>query len=200
MDIERRLLTAKIELRKAANTSPPTLRGYAARFNSLSENLGGFREQISPGAFSDVLDDDVRCLFNHDSNLILGRTISGTCRIGQDDAGLWYEVDLPDTQTARDLAVAIDRGDVNQSSFGFRIAVDGAQWDENDDGVYIRTIKRVGRLYDVSPVTLPAYPEASVGMRSLDAWRTEKGAQTAQVQAHIRRQVAARTRALRLLA
>lgn len=144
-----------------------TLEGYAAVFNSRSEDLGGFFEEIAPGAFDGVLDDDVRALIDHDSGRVLGRSSAGTLRLSTDDVGLRYEVDLPDTQEARDLLTLIKRGDVRESSFGFSVASRGDEWDENEDGQIIRTIRKVGRLYDVSPVAFPAYPAATVAMRSL---------------------------------
>lgn len=147
--------------------------GHAAVFDKLSENLGGFRERIEPGAFDDVLEDDVRALFNHNPDFILGRTRSGTLKIGQDKTGLRYEITPPDTQVARDLMVSLDRGDISQSSFAFTVADDDFEEDEN--GVIIRTIKKFRRLFDVSPVTYPAYPDASVGLRSLEAWKKEHG-------------------------
>lgn len=172
---ERRYLTAGLEVRAAAADSdePAKLCGYAAKFNTRSENLGGFREIILPGAFDDVLKDDVRALLNHDYNLILGRTLSGTLRILQDTVGLYYECTLPDTQAARDLAVSIARGDISQSSFSFRLAAGGDSWDEDEEGVIIRTVKKVGRLYDVSPVTLPAYPDTTTATRSLSNWKNQ---------------------------
>lgn len=181
-DFERRFFESgkiEIEIRKADSgdkPSPITLRGYAAKFDVMSENLGGFREQIAPGAFADVLKDDVRALFNHDANQVLGRTTAGTLRIAQDSTGLYYEVDLPDTQAARDLATSIYRGDVSQSSFAFRVASNGDSWDENEDGVIVRTITKFARLYDVSPVTYPAYPDATIGMRSMEAWKASREA------------------------
>lgn len=175
MDREVRYLAgAGVEVR-AADGKATGIRGYAAKFDVLSENLGGFREQIKPGAFADVLEDDVRALLNHDPNFVLGRTLSGTARIGQDDTGLWYEVDMPDTQTARDLMELIRRGDVSQSSFAFRVAPDGDSWDEDaETGAVIRSITKFGRLYDVSPVTYPAYPDATVGTRALEQFRDRK--------------------------
>lgn len=179
-DFERRFFeSGKIEIRKADGGDKPsqiTLRGYAAKFDVMSENLGGFREQIAPGAFADVLKDDVRALFNHDANQVLGRTTAGTLRIAQDSTGLYYEVDLPDTQAARDLATSIERGDVSQSSFAFRVAPNGDSWDENEDGVIVRTITKFARLYDVSPVTYPAYPDATIGTRSMEAWKASREA------------------------
>ena len=117
------------------------------------------------------MDNDVRALFNHDPNHILGRTKSGTLRIGIDETGLTYELNPPDTTIGRDLVVMIGRGDITQSSFGFRIAKDGDRWDEDEEGRLIRTITRVAELFDVSPVTYPAYPDASIGMRSLMRWK-----------------------------
>lgn len=168
MEIERRAFALDVNIEERADSNPLIL-GHAAVFNRLSENLGGFREQIEAGAFSDVLNDDVRALFNHDHNLILGRTRSGTLRLSEDSEGLAYELDPPDTQLGRDLVVSLKRGDVNQSSFAF--SVDEDNWEEDDDGVVIRTIIKVKRLYDVSPVTFPAYPDATVGLRSLNEWQ-----------------------------
>lgn len=202
-DIERRIFdTGRIEIRKGNTTAPIGVRGYAAKFNLLSEPMYGFREQIAPGAFDGVLEDDVRCFFNHDSNLILGRTTAGTLRISADDTGLMYEADLPDTQAARDLAISMERGDITQSSFAFRVAPNGDTWDENEDGVIIRTIIKFGRLYDVSPVSIPAYPDATAGVRSLEAWKSVKNslneAEKALKMAKINQFHAAKCRILRL--
>lgn len=163
-DIERKFFTSKITVEKREDGTS-MFRGHAAVFNSLSENLGGFREQIQEGAFDDVLQDDVRALFNHDPNMVLGRSKSGTLRISQDDKGLSYEVDIPDTSVGRDLTISMGRGDIDQSSFAF--VVDEDDWQEDEEGRVIRTIVKVSRLYDVSPVTYPAYPDATVGLRGL---------------------------------
>ena len=135
-----------------------TIRGYAAVYNSDSEWMGGFYEQIATGAFDDVLDNDTRAYFNHDENLLLGRVSSGTLRIGTDARGLYYEVDLPNTSYANDLVELMKRGDVNQSSFAFLIESD--RWEERDGKTY-RIIEKVSRLLDVSPVAQPAYPDAT---------------------------------------
>lgn len=163
-----------VEMRKkdGSDTEVPFLRGHAAVFNKLSDNLGGFREKITPGAFDDVLSDDVRALFNHDSNFILGRTASNTLTIGQDKKGLSYEVELPDTQVGRDLAISVERGDISQSSFAFTVEEDS--WDEDDEGRIVRTITKIRKLFDVSPVTYPAYPDATVGVRSMENYMGEK--------------------------
>lgn len=135
--------------------------GHASLYNTRSENLGGFYEYIEAGAFTPELiaDSDVRALINHDQNLILGRTTSGTLRLQSDERGLKYEFDVPNTSYGNDLVVSMERGDINQSSFAFTVQED--DWSTDDDGNSIRTIKKINRLYDVSPVTYPAYPEAN---------------------------------------
>ena len=166
---ERRYLAfddSKLEYRGEGEQKRAYIVGHAAVFNSLSENLGGFRELIHRDAFNEVLNDDVRCLFNHDSNLILGRSPK-TLKIDVDEKGLRYELELPDTTAGRDLKISLERGDVTQSSFGFRVEDD--EVNEDDEGRWTRTIKKVSRLYDVSPVVYPAYPEATVAKRSLEA-------------------------------
>lgn len=161
-EIERRAVRTR-ELRASADGEPPRLTGYAAVFNSLSEDLGGFREQIKSGAFSKTLtESDVRALWNHDPNIVLGRTRSGTLRLREDNIGLAFEIDLPDTQQARDLIVLARRGDVDQMSFGFRTIKDG--WDTVGEQI-VRTLVEV-QLFDVSPVTFPAYPQTSANVRS----------------------------------
>ena len=140
--------------------------GYAAKFNSLSEEMWGFREQIAPGAFTEALKkSDVRALFNHDPNYVLGRQSAGTVTLMQDNVGLFYEIDPPDTQWARDIVSSIERGDIAESSFAFSMSGGVEEWDDTATPA-IRTIKSVGNLYDVSPVTYPAYPEATTGVRS----------------------------------
>jgi len=142
-----------------------TIRGYAAVYNSDSEWMGGFYEQIEVGAFDDVLENDVRAYFNHDENLLLGRVSSGTLRIGTDKRGLFYEVDLPNTTYANDLVELMKRGDINQSSFAFLIGQD--RWEERGGKTY-RIISKVSRLLDVSPVAQPAYPEATSELKTRD--------------------------------
>ena len=161
------------EVRAEQHDDQPThIIGYGSVFNSRSEPLWGFREIIKPGAFDDVLGDDVRGLFNHDPNFILGRSSSGTLSLSVDDKGLRYDIVAPATQTIRDLVLApMQRGDINQSSFAFRVARDGEHWYEDDEGIVIREISRFSRLFDVSPVTYPAYQEADSGVRSMKAWQ-----------------------------
>jgi HK97 family phage major capsid protein/HK97 family phage prohead protease len=138
--------------------------GYAAKFNSLSENLGNFKEKIAPGAFDGVLDNaDVRLLVDHDPSKILARTTAGTLRLSVDRIGLKIEATLPDTQVARDLKESIKRGDVNQMSFAFQIGK--KSWEGKGDN-QVRIIEKIDRLFDVSIVTFPAYPDTSVSLRN----------------------------------
>jgi HK97 family phage prohead protease len=171
-DLEYRCLTH--EFRVEGEESKPVIVGHAAVFNSLSENLGGFRELIKPGAFDEVIKDDVRALFNHNEDLVLGRTTAGTLRLSIDERGLHYEIDPPDTQLARDLLISMRRGDVNRSSFAFGIDRDGQEWSEDDEGRVIRTIHNFKRLHDVSPVTFPAYQAAESSIRSLQEFKEEQ--------------------------
>jgi len=148
--------------------------GHASMYGTRSENLGGFYEYIEKGAFTPELIEgsDVRALINHDQNLILARTTSGTLRLNADAKGLRYEFDVPQTSYGKDLLVSMDRGDINQSSFAFTVQDD--EWETDDDGNNIRTIKKIDRLYDVSPVTYPAYPNVDdlvVAQRGLATYK-----------------------------
>jgi len=163
MEILRRFLKdSKVEIRKN-DDDKRTIRGYGAVFDKRSEDMG-FIEIIAPGAFDDVLSDDVRGLWNHDSNIVLGRTVADTMRIGVDKRGLWYEIDPP--SWADGHIETVDRGDVSQSSFGFSIAESGDELSKEGDNV-VRTITKIGRLFDVSPVAYPAYPDTESEARSL---------------------------------
>lgn len=144
--------------------------GYGSVFNTLSNELGGFREIIAEGAFDGRLQDDVRFLINHDG-LPLARTTNGTLRLSTDERGLKYEAKVANTSLGRDLIELMRNGTINQSSFAF--VVEDDSW-EVRDGMNVRTINKVSRLYDVSAVTYPAYEEASVALRSMEAWKKEE--------------------------
>jgi HK97 family phage prohead protease len=139
-----------------------TLSGYAAVFNKWSEDLGWFREKIKPGAFKKTIKEaDIRALINHDANLVLGRSTTGTLELKEDEKGLFYKVSLPDTSYARDLKESIRRGDITQNSFGFLAVKD--EWNERGDE---RTLLEA-KLIDVSPVTFPAYPQTTLMLRNI---------------------------------
>ncbi|MHB8233742.1 MAG: HK97 family phage prohead protease [Solirubrobacteraceae bacterium] len=157
-----------VEVRGAADGGLH-ITGRAAVFGQASEDLGGFRERIQRGAFKQALADspDVVLLQNHDPNLVLARTTSGTLRVYEDPSGLCIDAQAGDTSYARDLAVTMKRGDVSQMSFAFTVAPDGETW-ERGGGKRQVTVTEVERLFDVSVVTQPAYPTTSAKVRKRD--------------------------------
>ena len=168
MSHERRTATEGVELREEGDTL--TAIGYAAIFDRLSGNLGGFLERIEPGTFRSTLKQaDVTALFNHDPNHLLGRSSAGTLRLAEDDKGLRYEVDLPDTTLGRDVAELLRRGDITGSSFGFRTISD--DWGTTEDGYPLRTLTEVA-LRDVGPVAFAAYSDSEASLRSLAEGRS----------------------------
>lgn len=189
---ERRRLGDVVEARAADSGSGRIIVGYAAVFESTTD-IGFFRERIARGAFSAAIArDDVRALVNHSRDRVLGRNKSGTLRLFEDERGLRYEIDAPDTQDARDLLVLMDRGDINQSSFAF--VATSETWDETGDKP-LRTVNEV-RLFDVSVVTYPAYDDteaaAEPARRSLELWRESQAPQSTDPNAASRRAMKAR--------
>jgi HK97 family phage prohead protease len=165
-DAERRFTSVPVEIR--ADSNKRTIGGYAAKFERHSQNLGGFVERIAPSAFNKSRGNGwtgVIARYNHDDNMVLGTIGGGTLRLGVDEIGLTYEVDLPKARS--DIFELVQRGDVRQSSFAFAVDMDGDDWTTTDQGFPLRTLTSV-RLYDVAPVNTPAYEDTSVGLRSLD--------------------------------
>jgi len=196
MDIQTRFLArpdlASIRVTRADDAKSdvmPQISGYAAVFYDENDSGTEYQmwddvvERIMPGAFDEALarPDDVRGLFNHDPDHILGRTASGTLTLSVDERGLWYVIDPPDTEMARSLVMAIERGDVSGASFGF---VPGKTVFVDDDDEDMLVIERhMVTLWDVSPVTYPAFESATSGTRSggsgdvpaeVDQWRRRK--------------------------
>jgi len=162
---ERRMLDLA-ELRLDAEDEVRTIRGYAAVFDSMSQPLYGFREVIRKGAFKkSVRESDIRALWNHDPNYVLGRKSSRTLRLEEDEKGLLTRIFPPDTTWARDLMQSIERGDVSQMSFGF-VAIKDRWLPAGEDGLPVRELLEA-RLFDVSPVTFPAYQQTEVHVRAL---------------------------------
>lgn len=164
-----------IELRstetiKAVDNEKMIVEGYALRFNTLSNDLGGFVETISPQALEDADLSDVRCLIDHDPSKVLGRTTSETLSLKVDDEGLYFRCRLPDTSYSRDLYENIRLGNINQCSFGFVLDEDGDTVERRDDGLFKRTLNRIRSLFDVSVVTYPAYNDTDVApaLRSIE--------------------------------
>ena len=155
------------EVRAAPEGNGLRFEGYAAKFDRWSEDLGGFRERIAPGAFARTISEgDAVALLNHDPNYVLGRARSGTLQLDEDATGLHFVVDAPDVGWARDLRESVRRGDITQCSFAFRPIRQEWKWanpDSND--LDERTLIEV-ELDDVSIVTRPAYPDTEVYARS----------------------------------
>lgn len=173
MRVERRFIKGA-EVRALAENSAPRIEGYAAVFNEFYQLYQDpnfeVRETIAPGAFTPVMQDDVRCLFNHDADNVLGRSTNGTLVFTQDDKGLVYaNIMDPDTRIGKDVYAFIKRGDVTGCSFAFTVSK--AEWveEELESGVtrWTRTISAMEKLYDVGPVTYPAYEQTSVDAREL---------------------------------
>lgn len=155
----------------AAKKTETTLRGHAAIFNSLSEDLGGFRELIEPGFFRAALrkKPDVRLLFNHDPNFVLARTASGSLELREDTRGLHVFATVDKTiGWVKDLRTSMQRGDIDQMSFAFTLTEAGDDWAVADNGAVVRTLRADGadELFDTSVVTYPAYRATHVDMRS----------------------------------
>lgn len=169
VSLEQRTVTISgLEVR-AATDKPATILGHAALFNTPSLFMG-FRETIAPAAFKDSVAGDIRFLWQHDTARVLGRTKAGTLRLWEDDQGLAFENQPPDTTDGRDALTLIERGDVDQMSFGFNVPPGGDSWSEDSDGIPLRTLHTVS-LMEISAVTWAAYPQTGVGvMRSAPEW------------------------------
>lgn len=163
---ERRSLTH--EFRVSDPGQPTTIQGYAAVFDSPGQGPY-WTEELDPHCFDAVMasNPDVRALFNHNPDNVLGRTTSGTLTLSIDARGLSYTIAPPETQLANDLIVSMRRKDITGSSFGFVCARD--QWTDNADGSITRRILEIDELLDVSPVTYPAYITSDAQVRSIPA-------------------------------
>ena len=164
-----------IDIQKSTGEEPLKLRGYAIVYNSLSEPLYGdlFRERINRGAFTkSLLENDQVCLWGHDTRYVLGRKSSGTLILREDDKGLYFEVSLPNTTWARDLKESVDRGDIKQMSFGFKVVRDNWLDDKETLKEYSMPIREVEEitLHEISLVTFPAYTETNVRDQNNDAY------------------------------
>jgi len=174
---ERRAFVGTIEARSNDGELPKEIRGVAAVVGE-STDLGMFEEVIEAGAFDGALQDDVRVLGNHDPNIVLGRTAAGTAEIFVNDAGQLAYSFTPDYENPMHLSWvrSIMRGDITQSSFAFTVPKGGSEWRSSEKyGVNgMRVIKKVERLFDVSPVTFPAYEGTAVSARDLQAAQDER--------------------------
>lgn len=150
----------------------PHISGYFAVFNKVYEVFKGCTESIAPGAFTDELHSDVRALINHDTRLVIGRTIPGTLELREDEIGLWGDVAInPKDSEAMNCLARVERGDVSQCSIGFDIIDEGHEILEN--GTHHYTIRKV-KLYEVSCCTFPAYEDTAISARKADIAAIEK--------------------------
>ena len=174
-----RSASSKFETREEGNELK--IEGYFAVFNSIYQIFDDLSESVAPGAFDDTLGDDIRALINHDSSLVLGRNTAHTLDLRQDEHGLWGSITInPNDQDAMNLYARVQRGDVDQCSFGFDILSE--DYEVREDGSVHWTIRKV-RLYEVSVCTFPAYEETNVKARSaqrdeikkrsLEAWKAQ---------------------------
>lgn len=171
MTVESRTLTRPLEMR-AEGEGGKKIGGLGVVYNSTADIGGCFREVFAPGAFRDSLAADVLALFGHDRNRVLGRTLARTLRLDEDEAGVSYEIDLPDTTDGRDMAELVKRGDIRGTSFGF--VAEKETWDETTEPP-TRTIHKA-RLREISPTADPAYSDTTIAMRSLESARKERRA------------------------
>jgi uncharacterized protein len=164
--MERRYVNvSELRVERREEGKPAKISGYAAVFESESVDLGGFTERIAKGAFAESMGGDIRALWNHDTNQVLGRTSAGTLRVYEDAKGLAIEIDAPDTQAGRDAVTLIERRDVTGMSFGFSIPEGGDNW-AKVGGKWLRTLLKIN-LAEVSPCTFPAYPATELGIRAV---------------------------------
>jgi uncharacterized protein len=162
-DLEKELRVYHVAELRVEGDEKPKITGYAAVFDKRSDDLGGFTEYVRSGCFSKTIrESDIKALYNHDPNYVLGRNKAGTLKLDEDAVGLRMSIDPPDTQWARDLMTSIKRGDVDQCSFGFKTVKDA--W-RTEDGMNCRDLLEC-RLFDVSVVTNPAYPQTSAQVRA----------------------------------
>jgi len=185
---ERRTFVLKeVRAEGGAENKPPKWVGHAAVFD-VPYDLGWFTEQVARGAFTESIQvDDIRALFNHDPNIVLGRNKAGTLTLSEDDTGLLIEITPPDTQAARDIGVLIVRGDISQMSIGFNVLEE--HWDISSDETKsdLRTLKKL-KLWDVSPVTFPGSPTTDIAQRSHTEWVDKNGIKVPPLSLRIQQQ------------
>ena len=177
---------------KAVDDEKQIVEGYALRFNKLSNDLGGFVEEISPEALKEADLSDVRCLIDHDSSKVLGRTTSETLELNVDDEGLYFRCQLPNTTYAKDLYENIRLGNISNCSFGFILDdEDGDSFEKREDGLFKRTLRKIRSLFDVSIVTYPAYNDTDVApaLRSIEAIKESEQAEVRKAQQEEQRKI-----------
>ncbi|MCK8826399.1 HK97 family phage prohead protease [Natroniella acetigena] len=164
---QRSIPIENIEVREQDGEGMPVIEMYPAVFNSWSEELAGFRERILPGAFEEAIrENDVIACFNHDKDQLLGRLKSGTLTLEEDERGLRAEIQPPDTDFGRYIVELIDRGDIDGGSFRFNALEENWNFKDGEELDERELVKL--ELFDVGPVTYPAYPDTQASVRSTE--------------------------------
>lgn len=177
MEKEIRSMAENIEFRDDKESEDQYIEGYALKFGTWSENLGGFKETIEKSALKNTDLSDVRALFNHDPTQVLARSSAGSLELDVDDIGLKFRARIPNTSYGKDLIENLRNGNVNQCSFGFMLDDNGDEMDyDKDEGIYKRTLRSIKEILDVSVVTYPAYRDTNVApaLRSIDKIEKEQ--------------------------
>ena len=177
LEKETRSAFDALEVRKSEEESGVIVEGYSLLFDSWSEDLGGFKEVVTRDSLRNTNMSDVRALFNHNVDNVLARSSAGTLDLNVDDKGLKFRFKTPNTSYGRDLAENLKNGNVNQCSFGFRVADNGDSFEyDKQENIYKRSLNDISEISDVSIVTYPAYSETSVApaLRSIDKIEEEK--------------------------
>ena len=167
MEIKTREMYFRTDFQTRQENDAKYIEGYFIRFNEETELWDGVFEEVAPEAVDDSLkNNDIRCLFNHDTSIVLGRTGNGTLELKKDSIGVFGRVKInPNDKQALDIYARIERGDINACSFGFNIIDEEIQ--NRDDGTVKFILKKID-LHEVSPVTFPAYPTTSIQARKQD--------------------------------
>lgn len=169
---ETRTINESLEVR--SDEEKMIVKGYALKFGTWSKNLGGFKETVSRSALENTPLKDVRALFNHDPQKVLGRTTNESLKLYIDDVGLRFECELPNTTYARDLYENLKVGNIDKCSYGFRVAKNGdeVRYDK-EEGIYKRTVNKISKLAEISVVSFPAYEDTVASVRSVDKAKDE---------------------------
>ena len=182
MEKEIRSMAENIEFRDKDN-GERFIEGYALKFDTYSQDLGGFKETIERSALDKADLSDVRALFNHNADHVLARSSAGTLQLDVDDVGLKFRARIPNTSYGNDLAENLRNGNVNQCSFGFCLDEDGDDFTYDEkEGIFKRSLRSIKEIVDVSVVTYPAYLDTSVApaLRSLNKIKEDTRLQEAE--------------------
>jgi HK97 family phage prohead protease len=169
--IEARMAISDLEIRHSGRPDEAfTVRGYPIVFDRVSLDLGGFKEKLDAHAFDEILasDPDVHFVWDHDTRYVGARTKNGTLTLSADEHGVFMDARVGNYSWAKDLRTALERGDITQGSFKFSDSEDGVEWEIQEDESILRTVTKVGGLYDVTVTAQGAYPQTSLAVaRSL---------------------------------